>query len=142
MKIKKLPPSMSSKKPRVRLYADENIPIPTTIYLKSKGISVIHAYDKNFIEKPDLFHLKQSKNLARILISLDKDFKKFKGFSLKNHPGVILISVGNITPNHINIVLEKILNNISSEFVKESLIKATIDKIIKEKGNVLTEKFI
>jgi len=102
-----LPPSMPSKKLRIRLYADENIPIPSATYLKSKGISVIHAYDKNFVEKSDLFHLKQSKNLGRILISLDKDFK-----------------------------------NISGEFVKESLIKATIDKIIKEKDSVVIEKFI
>ena len=39
-------------------------------------------------------------------------------------------------------VLEKILNNISAEFVKESSIKATSDKLIKEKRGMKSEKFI
>ena len=142
MRKTRSPPNMPSRKPRIHLYADENIPIPTVIYLKSRGISVIHAYDKNFISKSDLFHLKQSKNLNRVLLSLDKDFKKFKGVRLNDHPGVILISVGNVTPNHINNVLDKILANVTEGYIKESLVKATIDKIIREKKGVITEKLL
>lgn len=133
---------MPSKKPRIRLYADENIPIPTVTHLRRKGIAVQHAYDINFINKDDRLHFNKSKFLSRILLSFDKDFKKFKGASLKNHPGILLITVGNNTPEHINKVLDKILKNITTDFIKHAIVRATIDKLVQEKNNNIIEKKI
>lgn len=65
---------MSSKKSHIQLYADECFPVPSVTYLKSLGYSIIHAYDKNFIQKADTFHLTTSKKLQRVLITLDRDF--------------------------------------------------------------------
>lgn len=53
---------MSSRKSRLRLYADENIPIPSITHLKKKGISIIHAFDFKFVEKPDKDHLQKRKS--------------------------------------------------------------------------------
>lgn len=124
---------MSSKKPRLQLYADECIPVPTVTHLKGKGISIIHAYDKNHLQKIDQFHLRYSKNIGRVLLSLDRDFQKFKDTSLTDHPGIILISVGNVAYKHINDVLDKILKHLSEDSVKGFLIRATINKIVREK---------
>lgn len=125
---------MPSKKSKLQLYADECFPVPAVTYLKSLGYSIIHAYDKNFIQKPDQFHLLTSKKLGRVLITLDRDFNSYEIADLKSYPGVIIISAGSTTPLHIIKVCIKILKIISEDLVKESLIKVTIDKLIKIKN--------
>lgn len=123
---------MPSKKSRIYLYADENIPIPTVTHLKEKGISIVHAYDYNYVNKNDNLHYKKSKALNRVLLSLDRDFKRFKGVPMKTHPGIILITTGNNTPKHINFIIDKALKEISENAVRHSIHRATIDKITKD----------
>lgn len=134
---------MPSKKSRLQFYADECFPIPTATYLKFLGYSIIHAFDKNYIQKSDRFHLLTSKKLNRILITLDRDFIFYEQTSLRDYPGVIVISVGSATPFNINKVCRKLVKNISRDLVKGSLIKITIEKLIKIKGGkVIIEKQI
>ena len=134
---------MRSKKPKLPLYADECFPVPAVTYLKSLGYSIIHAYDKNFIQKSDHFHLLNSKKLDRVLISLDRDFNSYETTDLKGYPGVIIISVGSTTPLHIIKVCRKILRFISHDLVKESLVKVTIDRLVKiKKGEIVYEKLL
>ena len=134
---------MPSKKSHIPLYADECFPVPVTTYLKSLGYSIIHAYDQNFIQKSDYFHLSKSKKLKRILITLDRDFLYYNQVNLDSHPGVIVISSGSATPFNINKICEKLLKNISKNFIKNALIKITINKITKLKqGVVVSKKFL
>lgn len=133
---------MPSKKSRLRLYADENIPVPCVTFLKAKGISIRHAFDYKYIEVPDKEHLQKSKTLERILVSLDKDVKKFKGITIKDHPGVILLTTGNITPVHLNTLFDKVIKHLTPAFAKDSLIRITTDKIVREKDGEVTEKRI
>lgn len=123
---------MPSKKVRLQLYADENFPVGSIKYLKSLGISIIHAYSKGYIQKSDSFHLKVSKDLDRILITRDRDFN-YNWTTLKNHPGVILISPGNQTSDAVNKVCNKSFKKITTNFVSESLVKITMNKIIRNK---------
>lgn len=97
---------MPSKKVRLQLYADENFPVGSVKYLKSLGISIIHAYSKGYIQKSDQFHLKVSKSVNRTLTTRDRDFN-YNWTTLKNHPGVILISPGNQTSEAVNQVCQK-----------------------------------
>ncbi len=131
---------MPSKKSRIRLYADECIPVPTVTYLKEKGCSIVHAYDLHYVDKKDELHFKKSKLLKRVLLSLDNDFKKFEGASMKSHPGIILISTGNNTPKHINSIVNKALKEISDEAVKHSIHRVTIDKITVDKPSEFKRK--
>lgn len=131
---------MPSKKSHLQLYADECFPVPVTTYLRSLGYSIIHAYDLNFIHKSDHFHLTQASKLKRILITLDRDFLYYDQVNLESHPGVIVISAGSTTPPHINKISEKLLKNISGDFIKNSLIRVTIDKIIKLKMNMIVSE--
>lgn len=133
---------MSSKKSRLRLYADENIPIPSVTYLKKKGISIVHAFDFKYIEKPDKEHLRKSKSLNRVLISLDKDVKKFQGITINDHPGVILLESGDVTSPHLNLLLDKVIKHVSPAFVKDSLIRVTIDMLTQEKNGEILKKDI
>lgn len=134
---------MPSKRSFIRFYADECFPVPVTTYLKSLGYSIIHAYDLNFIQKNDHFHLTQAKKLKRILITLDRDFLYYNQVNLESHPGVIVISAGSTTPPHINKISKKLLKNISGAFAKNSLVRVTMDKIIKLKnGVVISEKIL
>ena len=129
---------MPSKKVRLQLYADENFPVGSVKYLKSLGISIIHAYDKNYIQKSDLFHLKISKSLDRILITRDRDFQ-YNWTSLKDHPGVILISPGNQTSEAVNNVCNKSFKKVTPNFVSESLVRISTDKIIRNKNGLIEE---
>lgn len=133
---------MPSKKSRLQLYADECFPLSSVTHLRSKGISVIHAYDKKNIHKSDRFHLKQSKMLGRTLITLDRDFIQYSKLSLKETEGVIVVSVGTAASPQIDKVCDKIFKVITPRFVKESLIKVTIDKIIKVKDDNISERKI
>ncbi len=131
---------MPFKKHRISFYADENIPIPSVTYLRKKGINIRHVYDEDLVGKEDHYQFNHSKKLNRVLLSLDKDFKKFDGISLKSHPGVILITVGNAVPENINRVLYKILVNISEDYVVNSLIRVTMSKMIRLKNGKIDEK--
>ena len=132
---------MPSKKSNLQLYADECFPIPSAIYLRSLGYSIMHAFDYNYVQRSDLFHLKKSKQLKRTLITLDRDFLYYEQIDLRNHEGVIVISTSSTTPQNINSVCNKALKNIRNEFVKDALIKITRDKITKIKdGQIIYEK--
>lgn len=132
---------MPSKKSRIQLYADECFPVTSSTYLKSLGISIIHAYDLNLIEKSDLKHLEEAKKLDRVLITLDRDFIQYEKVKLEEHPGVIVISLGSAVPLNVNKVCDKLLKNIGQDFSNGSLIKVTTNKVIKIKnGKIVAEK--
>ncbi|MFH1832950.1 MAG: DUF5615 family PIN-like protein [Candidatus Levyibacteriota bacterium] len=132
---------MPSKKSRIQLYADECFPIPTVSYLKFLGFSIVHAYDKKLVGKSDQLHLKKSKKINRVLLTLDRDFIYYEKVSLTKHPGVIVISVGSATPNNINKVCKKLLGIINENFVKNSLVRVTSNRLIKiKKGKIVYKK--
>lgn len=132
---------MPSKKSHVQLYADECFPFATVTHLKSIGYSIVHAFDKKMIQKSDQAHLKMSKKLQRVLITLDRDFLYYEEINIGKHPGVIVISVGSATPPNINKVCEKLLKNITKDSIKDALVKVTTNKIIKLKeGKIVLEK--
>ena len=133
---------MPSKKSRLSFYADENIAVQTVTHLKSKGISIIHAYDINFVNKKDELHFKKSKALNRVLLSLDRDFNRYKNTPLAVHPGIMLITSGSNTYEHINKILDKVFKYISHDFIKHSIVRVTMDKIVKEKNGKISEKNI
>ena len=130
--------SRKNRKSDLSFYADECIPQPSVDYLRSNGISVTHAFDLGFIERPDRFHLKESKKMKRILLSLDADFIHFSPNDVVGHPGVICLSSSDITPKHLNKLLDKVLKNINSSAIKNSILTISIDKIRKNKKGIIT----
>ncbi|HVZ58131.1 MAG TPA: DUF5615 family PIN-like protein [Patescibacteria group bacterium] len=131
---------MPSKKSHIQLYADECFPIDSVLYLKTQGYSVIHAFDKKLTKVSDRSHLKVARKLNRVLITLDRDFMYYEQATLQDSPGVIIISTGSAVPKSINQVCKKFLKSISVDYIKESTIKVTRDKIIKKKDGKVTEK--
>lgn len=129
-------------KSRIQLYADECFPVPAVTYLKSLGFSIVHAYDKKYVQKSDRFHLNVSKKLKRILITLDRDFNYYEQVPLKGYPGVIIISVGSATLPSIIRVCVRMLKNIGNDYVKKSLIKVTYSKLVKIRGGVIVSEKI
>ena len=133
---------MPHKKSRIVLYADENIAVQTVTHLRSKGISIIHCFSIDYVNKKDELHFKKSKSLNRVLLSLDKDFKKFKGIPMNDHPGIILITSGSSIYQHINDIIDNALKHISLEYVRHSILRISMSKIVKEKEGKITEKII
>lgn len=132
---------MPSKKLRLQFYADECFPLTSVTYLRSLGYSIIHAFDLKFIQKSDRFHLKESKKLNRILITLDRDFLYYTQVNIDDHPGIIVLSLSSMTPENVNSVCLKLLKQITPDIVKHSLIKVSKTKLIKEKqGEIILER--
>ncbi len=131
---------MPSKKSRLQLYADECFPLTSVTYLRSQGISIIHAVERKTIRRKDEFHLKESKKLNRILITLDRDFLLYHWANLTNHPGIIIISVATATPPHINAVCTALLKHITPHFIKESVATVSKKKIARRKGEIIMTK--
>lgn len=120
---------MSSKKIRLRLYADENFPVPSCTFLKSRGVSIIHAYDFGFTNKSDALHIKKAKELKRTIITIDRDFLYYSELTTNNSLGAIVISTGNSTPIHINNICLKALVKITERLVKGSYVRVTTNKV-------------
>lgn len=124
---------MHHKRSKVLYYADECIPVPVVSHLKSRGFSIVHALDFNNLGKSDLFQSRVAQKKGRVLISLDKDFNRYKEMEMTNHPGIILITVGSVTSEHINKVLDKGLKCISRDYARESILRMSINQIVKIK---------
>lgn len=110
-------------------YADECVPVASITYLRSRGFSIIHAYEKNYIRKKDLEQIKFSKKLNRILIALDKDFWQKRKFNLSDHPGVIVLKTTSSTPSAVSKIAEKILKRVNKIKLKGSILYVSADKI-------------
>jgi predicted nuclease of predicted toxin-antitoxin system len=124
-------------------YADECIPVTSITHLRSRGFSIIHAYEKGYVRKKDLEQIKISKKLDRVLIALDKDFWQKRKFSLTEHPGIIILKTTSSIPNAVNRVAEKVLKRAGNLKLRGSILYASIDKICRWKNgkeNVITWK--
>ena len=119
---------MPYKKTRLRLYADENFPITSVVYLKSIGISIVHAYDRNVINKDDEYHIKEAKRLERTLITIDRDFLYYSAVGAQGSQGAI-----------VNEICFRALSKITPNFAKGSFIKITANKIHRNKNGVIDE---
>lgn len=128
------------KKIRLKLYADECFPVTSSTHLKSRSVSIIHAYERNEINKGDSFYFKKSKKLNRTLITLDRDFLQYEDSFLKGHPGVIIISVGTASAPNINKICDIALPKLTPNYVNESIVRVTKNKIKKFKGGKRYEK--
>ena len=127
---------MPSKKIRIRLYADENFPLPAVMYLKSLGISIVHAYDLNLVEKNDKVHIREAKKLRRTIISIDRDFLYYSDISLQDSYGAIIVSTGNPTSQHIGEICKKALIKITPNYTRGAFIKISIDKMTRTRKGV------
>lgn len=133
---------MPTKLVKTHFYADECVPIQVISSLRRDGINILHVFEKDFIRKSDNFHFHQSKKLNRVLITLDNDFNRYNSFHLLNHPGIVLLKVGNVIPKNIERVLRKTLKYLTPDFMRESRVIASVRCLKKEKNQKVTEKFI
>src|SRR5258706_10629636 len=132
---------MPSRKSHIQFYADECFPVTSVTYLRSLGYSIIHAFDRKLAEEPDQKHLKESKKLKRILITLDRDFLYYTNVNLSGHPGIIVVSVSSAIPEKVNKACKKMLKYITPDLASGSIIRISASKLRKEKnGEVVFEK--
>ena len=131
---------MPSKKIRLRLYADENFPVSSATFLKSIGVSLVHAFDLKLVNKGDKTHINKAKKLQRTIITIDRDFLYYSAITTRDSFGAIVISTGNATPDHINLICQKTLHKISEDSIKGAFAKVTIEKITIVKNKTVTKK--
>lgn len=120
---------MPSKKSDLQIYADECFPFTTVIYLRSLGYSIKHASEYNFLNKPDILHLRYAKKLGKTLITLDRDFLGYTAKQAINTHGILVVKAGSNYPSHINLICMKQLKKLTRHSTKSKLISITVDKV-------------
>ena len=116
---------------KIKLYADENIPLGTTRFLKKKFNTKHAVIDYSFSGRPDSFHYQESFSQNRILLTADQDFLDNRKFPLRKTKGVIILVVpAPITHRKLNDLLKKLFPYIRlmpAETFQATKLKATPD---------------
>lgn len=120
---------MSPKHVRLKLYLDENFPVPAGMFLKSEhqSVSFTKKKDKGVSDENQIRIATKEK---RILVSLDKDFKvndNLKGLIQKSL-GVILVNCSQTDSESIINIFKKYLNFIHNKEIKGSICRISINK--------------
>ena len=120
---------MSPKHVRLRLYLDENFPVPAGMFLKGEHQSIFFTKKKDK-GNSDQDQIKLATKRKMILVSLDKDFQvndNLKGL-VKKSLGVILINSGQPDSENIINIFKKNLNYINIKQLNGNICRISIDK--------------
>ena len=127
---------MSPRRVRLKLYLDENFPVPAGMFLRSEHQSVLLTNKKNK-GLSDEDQIRTATKEERILVSLDKDFKINDNLIglIKKSPGVLLVCCTLTDSESVINIFKKHLHAINSEKLNGSICRISIDKydIIKPK---------
>ena len=121
---------MSPKLVRLKLYLDENFPVPAGMFLKENRHSV--KFTEKFSKgKPDIYQVKAATKQKRILVSLDKDFKINESLTgvINKSFGVILIVCSQTDSENIIRILKKQMNFLNPKLIKGKVCRVSFDKI-------------
>ncbi|OGF65057.1 MAG: hypothetical protein A2Y62_16660 [Candidatus Fischerbacteria bacterium RBG_13_37_8] len=104
------------------LLADENISPRTVSFLRSLGYKVFDLRENNLTSISDEEILKLAKKKNSVLITMDKHFANIIKYPPKDYAGIIRIRIHPPLLGEINKALQYLLNNISIENLRGSLI--------------------
>jgi len=79
---------------KLRLLADQNIPIEIVNDFKEHNIALISIHDLKLAGQPDENILHAAKRLKRVLLTTDKDFWDDKKHPLRQSSGIFCINAG------------------------------------------------
>jgi len=123
---------LSSKPHKFRFLLDENFPAPAGKFLKSQGHNVESAAErKNLRGKRDSTQIKESIKQNRIFVSLDRDFEvneNLEGF-IRKSPGVILVESALPDSSKLDLIMKKILKELTDHKIRGKICRASIDKV-------------
>ncbi|MFZ5631941.1 MAG: DUF5615 family PIN-like protein [Bacillota bacterium] len=78
---------------KLRLFADQNIPMPIILDLRSSGLLIDSVVEAGFLHHPDENIYKQAKKRNRILLTMDRDFWSDEKHSLQQTRGIIFLDI-------------------------------------------------
>jgi hypothetical protein len=89
-----LGPHLDRRVERPRVYADANIPNGVVAYMRaSLGWDVLFVLEHEDLRRaPDIEHYRLARQLARTLVTLDRDYTDDRRFPPAESPGVIVFS--------------------------------------------------
>ena len=95
------------------IYADNDIEKEVVEHLKKSDMNVFWvAEDLKLKKEEDTFHYKKAKELKRYLLTYDNDFWSDNHYLLKDSPGVIILSLGDINLiKYLPVLLRKLIND-------------------------------
>ena len=89
--------------------------------LDAHGHEGVHAHQLGKGRATDTELLEIARREDRIVITADLDFPRLLALSLAEGPGVILFRGGNYSDTEMCDLLERVLNEVSSEFLDNSI---------------------
>ncbi|MFH1855282.1 MAG: DUF5615 family PIN-like protein [bacterium] len=123
---------MTPRQLKFKFYLDENFPVPTGKFLKSLGHNVlfgIKVLRKSGLS--DFKHIAESTKQNAILLAFDRDFVINNDLVARasKSPGVILIIATDTKSSTAEMILRKIIKNLTCNGIKGKICCASIDKI-------------
>jgi len=139
----------TAQKEKVKIYADENIPLEGVKFLRAKlHWDVRYACEEeNLREKEDLYHHRRARKEGRVLLTRDRGYLDSQWFPFHRSAGIILLEEKNtekfiyilsLLSRFIDKILEKNPRYLSSVKLRVSLQGIKVYR--KTQGNI-KEKF-
>src|SRR5215213_4471121 len=94
----------------MRLKIDENLHVDVAALFATAGHDVHTVYDEGLRGSPDEAIAERSRNEDRVLVTLDLDFADIRTYPPADHPGMVVLRVGNQSRPHILQVLLRATN--------------------------------
>jgi predicted nuclease of predicted toxin-antitoxin system len=85
----------------MRFKIDENLHDDVAALFVTAGHDVHTVYDEGLRGSPDNAIAERCRNEDRVLVTLDLDFADIRTYPPANHPGMIVLRVGNQSRPHI-----------------------------------------
>lgn len=99
----------------MRFKIDENLHDDVAALLVAAGHDVDTVYDEGLRGSPDNAIAERCRNEDRVLVTLDLDFADIRTYPPADHPGMIVLRVGNQSRSHILQVMSPVATLLDKE---------------------------
>jgi len=103
--------------------------LKTVSFLRSLGFDTKTLGDLNLKGKSDLEIVNAAKEGDRAILTFDKDFGEIYYFSERGNLTAIILALDNQTSENVNSVMQKFLNMIEFDTIRNKLIILSRDRI-------------
>jgi predicted nuclease of predicted toxin-antitoxin system len=109
----------------MRFLLDMGLAQSTASYLRSRGHDAVHLREQGLQRLADQEIVLKAQAEARIIVTHDLDFGRIVALAGAGSPSVITCRLGDMRPNRVNVVLDRVLERFAVALESGALISVT-----------------
>jgi predicted nuclease of predicted toxin-antitoxin system len=113
----------------MRLFADENILVPTISFLRDLGHDVRGVEDVDLGSAPDEAIFAHARQHGRVLLTYNEDFVDLRELVGVQHPGIIRLRIRNQRAWHVHPILQAALEHLVATDMKNTLVTVSDHRV-------------